>query len=294
MMGLNGFFWTTVGAVVGMLYASYTEQLEQSTMYSLGFAAAGLVIGAVRGAMTAPDEEHRDAMVKDNLEWADTGFWAILLASIVMFFFVQAFKIPSGSMRMTFLEGDHLFVDKCFYGLPIPMTKKKIEPFKNLAVPIPFFGKLTLMRHVMPGDIVIFRYPARTTDDRNYGKDFIKRCIALEGQKVQVIDKKVYVDGQERVEPYAQHVEDTVYPPPTYPLTELQSNWEAGVFAGLPGNEVRDNFGPVIVPKGDIFVMGDNRDRSFDSRFWGPLDVQEIKGRAWLLYWPFSRFKWVK
>ena len=118
-------------------------------------------------------------MIKDNLEWADTGFSAILLASVVMFFVVQAFKIPSGSMRMTFVEGDHLFVNKFIYGIPIPLTDKKVLP----------------MRKVTPGDIVIFRFPAKNKDNPHYGKDFIKRCIALEGQKVQVIDKKVYVDG---------------------------------------------------------------------------------------------------
>ncbi len=243
------------------------------------FAVVGLVFGAVRGYMTSQEEEHRDALIKDNLEWADTGFSAILLASVVMFFVVQAFwKIPSGSMRMTFVEGDHLFVNKFIYGIPIPLTDKKILP----------------LRKVTPGDIVIFRFPAKNKDNPHYGKDFIKRCVALEGQKVQVIDKKVFVDGQERIEPFAQHVEDSIYPAPAYSAENFQTNWESGVFEGLAGNEVRDNFGPVIVPKGHIFVMGDNRDRSFDSRFWGPLDLKEIKGRAWVLYWPLNRFKIIK
>ncbi len=117
-----------------------------------------------------------------------------------MFFVVQAFKIPSGSMRMTFVEGDHLFVNKFIYGFPIPLTDKKV----------------LALRKVTPGDIVIFKFPAKNKDNPHYGKDFIKRCIALEGQKVQVIDKKVYVDGEERVEPFAQHVEDAIYPAPAY------------------------------------------------------------------------------
>jgi signal peptidase I len=278
VMGLNSFFWATVGAVVGMLFASYTEKLEQTTQYSIVFALIGLVVGAVRGYTMSRDAERRDLLIKDNLEWADTGFSAILLASVVMFFVVQAFKIPSGSMRMTFVEGDHLFVNKFIYGIPIPFSYKKIAP----------------LRKVTPGDIVIFRFPAKNKDNPHYGKDFIKRCIATEGQKVQVIDKKVYVDGKELIEPYAQHVEDSIYPAPAYPIEDFQSKWESGLFEGLAGNEIRDNFGPVIVPKGDIFVMGDNRDRSFDSRFWGPLDLKEIKGRAWLRYWPLNRFKWMQ
>jgi signal peptidase I len=278
IMLMNSFFWATVGAVVGMLAASYTEQLEQTSQYSLVCAALGLVVGAVRGYLVAKDEEPRDALIKDNLEWADTGFQAILLASVVMIFVVQAFKIPSGSMRMTFIEGDHLFVNKFIYGIPVPLTDKKVLP----------------LRHVTPGDIVIFKFPAKNKDNPHYGKDFIKRCIALEGQKVQVIDKVVYVDGQQRVEPFAQHVDDIIYPAPTYIDGDFQQKWESRVFEGLAGNEIRDNFGPVVVPKGCIFVMGDNRDRSFDSRFWGPLKVTQIKGKAWLLYWPFSRFKWFK
>jgi signal peptidase I len=278
IMVLNSTFWATVGAVVGMLFASYTEKIDHTTQYSLMFAGIGLVFGAVRGYLNSRDDEHRDAMIKDNLEWADTGFSAILLAAIVMFFVIQAFKIPSGSMRMTFVEGDHLFVNKFIYGVPIPFTDKKVLP----------------IRKITQGDVVIFRYPAENKENPHYGKDFIKRCVALEGQKVLIVDKKVYIDGEELVEPYKQHVEDSVYPAPPYTSDEFQTKWESGIFEGLAGNEVRDNFGPVIVPPGHIFVMGDNRDRSFDSRFWGPLDKKRVKGRAWILYWPFNRFKWVR
>src|SRR6185295_771539 len=112
----------------------------------------------------------RDILLKDNLEWADTGFSAILLASFVMFFFVQAFKIPSGSMRMTFVEGDHLFVNKFIYGFPIPLTKKKVAPLRSVK------------RH----DIVIFRFPSDDPNSPHYGKDFIKRVVGLSGDKVQV------------------------------------------------------------------------------------------------------------
>jgi signal peptidase I len=286
---LNSLFWATFAAMVGMLLASYSERMDQTLTYTAAFAAGGLVIGAILAATKTRDPGRRDDMLRDNLEWADTGFSAILLASVVMFFLVQAFKIPSGSMRVTFLEGDHLFVNKCRFGLPIPGTHVKLFG-SGLGVP---GTHVKIFRTVQPHDIVIFRFPAKSKDDDNYGKDFIKRTIATEGQEVKIINKEVYVNGQKLVEPYSQHVDDTVYPSLPMPSQEAyQKAWDKGDFV-YGGNDIRDNFGPIIVPKGHIFVMGDNRDRSFDSRFWGPLDVTEVKGKALLLYWPFRRFRYI-
>jgi len=264
---LNSLFWATGSAMFGMLLASYFERIEQIEAYSLSFAAVGLVFGALVGTWKSRDVEKRETLLKDNLEWADTGFSAILLASLVMFFVVQAFKIPSGSMRMTFVEGDHLFVNKFIYGIPVPLSRKKLLPF----------------RQVQARDIVIFRFPSEDKESPHYGKDFIKRVVATEGQKLQVINKEVYVDGLKQVEPYAQHVDPVIYPSAfELPPAEFQARWEKGESLG---NNIRDNFGPVIVPKGHVFVMGDNRDSSYDSRFWGPLMVDRIKGKAWLKYW---------
>ena len=107
-------------------------------------------------------------------------------------------------------------------------------------------------------DIVIFRFPS------DHSKDFIKRVVAVEGQEFEIQDKKVFVDNQKVAEPWAIHRS-----PETTPATQSP----------------RDNLGPIIVPKGHVFVMGDNRDFSFDSRFFGPVDVREIKGRVLYIYW---------
>lgn len=278
VMALNSLFWMTFLAMVGMLAASYSERLDETTKYSVLFGLTGLAVGAGLGYWRSLNDDKRDALIKDNLEWADTGFSAILLASVVMFFVVQAFKIPSGSMRMTFVEGDHLFVNKFIYGFQIPLTEKKVLPMKKIAA----------------GDIVIFRFPAKNKENPHYGKDFIKRCVALEGQKVEIVNKRVFVDDVELDEPYKQHVEESVYPKPDISPEEFQEKWQSGLFEGLAGNEVRDNFGPITVPAGHIFVMGDNRDRSFDSRFWGPLKKSAVKGKSWLLYWPLTRFRSTK
>lgn len=279
LMIINSLFWATFAAMAGMLVASYTERLDQTNQFLVIFAIAGLVIGALLALMKSSESTAREALIKDNLEWADTGFSAILLASFVMFFVVQAFKIPSGSMRMTFIEGDHLFVNKFIYGIPVPLTEKKLLAFKKIKT----------------NDIVIFRFPAKNKDDQHYGKDFIKRTVALSGQKVQLVNKDLYVDDRKVTEPFKQHVDPGIYSNPgLYKDKDFQEAWERGEFAEGVGNDVRDNFGPVIVPPGHIFVMGDNRDRSFDSRFWGPLKISAVKGKAWLLYWPLNRFRFTK
>jgi signal peptidase I len=218
-------------------------------------------------------------------EWVETGWSAVILAAFLMYFLVQAFKIPSGSMRMTLLEGDHLFVNKFVYGFHIPFTGG------NRVFPL---------RHVQRGDIIVFKCPpsALSASERieNIDKDFIKRCIAVGGDTVEVKDKVVYVNGNKQNEPYTSFVDPNVYPAvKIFPSSEqYQRAWEQGSFDTIPSSIVRDNFGPVVIPPGHYFAMGDNRDRSFDSRFWGPLPDKLMKGRALLLYWPITRFRMIK
>ena len=269
----HAFFCGAVGGLLGMLASSYLEQTDHLWTWTIGAAIPGLAIGWI-WARKKPKETF-DLLLLEDLEWADTGFSAILLASIIMYAVVQAFKIPSGSMRMTFLEGDHLFVNKFIYGVPIPLTHKRIHA----------------LRAVRQGDIVIFRFPSEDPQNTYYGKDFIKRVIGLPGDTVEIRQKNVIVNGKALNEPYAQHLDPNIYPPVfSMGRGELQRQWESGDFARVAGQNLRDNFGPVTIPRGHYFMMGDNRDFSFDSRFWGPLPESYIKGKAWLRYWPFTRF----
>ncbi|MDI6642235.1 MAG: signal peptidase I [Elusimicrobiota bacterium] len=216
------------------------------------------------------------------LDWIETIWSAVLLASVIMYFVIQAFKIPSGSMRMTLLEGDHLFVNKFIYGIRIPFTGgKKILP----------------LRKVHRGDIVIFDCPpqALSPEEREKGikKDFIKRAIGLPGDVVRIKNKKVYVNDEEIIEPYLNFESDYVQPEIKLfnSQEEYQKSWELGRFVNLA---VRDNFGPVKVPEKHYIVLGDNRDKSFDSRFWGPLHEKYLKGQALVTYWPITRIKIIK
>jgi signal peptidase I len=218
-------------------------------------------------------------------EWIETGWSAVILAAFLMYFFLQAFKIPSGSMRMTLLEGDHLFVNKFVYGFHVPFSEGK---------------RFWPLRQVHRGDIVVFRCPpvALSLAERedHVQKDFIKRCVAIGGDMVQVIGKKLYVNGKVITEPHVNFDDTTTFPAVTiFPTQEqYQRAWESGKFGALPPEFVRDNFGPVVVPPGHYLVMGDNRDRSFDSRFWGPLSDRYLKGRALVLYWPLKRIRLIR
>lgn len=219
------------------------------------------------------------------LDWAETIYFAAFFASVVMFFFIQAFKIPSGSMRNTLLEGDNLFVNKITYGFRLPFMKEKLVEFTP----------------IKRGDIVIFKFPAKDKKQINcgepqYGRDFVKRVIGLPGDKVEVRNKQVYINDElfptQGYEVYDNHIREEYIL--DIPQEEYQSLWESRTLEHSLGMYLRDYFGPVIVPEGQYLVLGDNRDFSCDSRFWGPVPKENIKGKAWLLHWPLSRIRFIK
>jgi signal peptidase I len=189
---------------------------------------------------TPSDRVKRKSLVR---EYSEAIIIAVLLALFIRAFIVQAFKIPSGSMEPTLLVGDHILVNKFIYGIRVPIVNNEIIPIKS---PKQF-------------DIVVFQYP----NDRS--KDYIKRVIGLPLQKVQVINKKIYINDQPLNDPYGYFDDPNV----------------------LPGT--RDNFGPVVVPSHSYFVMGDNRDHSYDSRFWGFVDHGDLVGEAFIIYWSWRQ-----
>ncbi|HPW18930.1 MAG TPA: signal peptidase I [Candidatus Aminicenantes bacterium] len=177
----------------------------------------------------------------------------------VMTFVVQAFQIPTGSMEPTLLVGDFLLVNKIAYNRPL----------------LPLEGTLLARKPIERGDIVVFKYPKDLT------KDFVKRVIGLEGEKVEIREKQVYIDDRPLDEPYKVHIDSGV-------------RGKSDVYSY--DDAIRDNFGPVTVPPGHIFAMGDNRDNSLDSRYWGFVPVASIKGRPWIIYFSYKaeRDSWQK
>ncbi|MCK9229549.1 MAG: signal peptidase I [Syntrophales bacterium] len=178
-------------------------------------------------------------------EYAKTFIIAILIALFVRTFVVQAFKIPSGSMKDTLLVGDHVLVSKFSYGVKLPLIRKTLIPFGT----------------PKQGDIAVFIYP----EDRS--KDFIKRVIAVEGDLVEIRNKEIFVNGKPYRDNHGVYRDEIVYPRSVQP---------------------RDNFGPVRVPEGHVFTMGDNRDESYDSRFWGFVGLDDLHGKAFLIYWSWN------
>jgi len=171
---------------------------------------------------------------------------AIVLALFIRTFVIQAFKIPSGSMKETLLIGDHILVNKFIYGVKVPFLQTTIVPITN-------------PKH---GDIVVFKFP------EDPSKDFIKRVIGVAGDVVEVRDKQVYVNSKLLNHDFGIHTDSDIFPASVQP---------------------RDNFGPVVVPPHSLFVMGDNRDQSYDSRFWGFVDLKAVKGKALMIYWSWDK-----
>ncbi len=173
----------------------------------------------------------------------------LIFLNFVWLFVFQAFKIPTPSMVDNLLVGDHLFVNKFIYG-PTTSAINTILPFRD----------------VKRGDIVVFRFPLKLDTD------YVKRVIALPGEQLEIRDKRIFINGKLLDEPY------TIFrDPQTYPLN-----------LSFPEPfRSRDQFGPVTVPADSYFCMGDNRDESYDSRYWGTVPRALIKGRPFIVYWSF-------
>ena len=184
-------------------------------------------------------------------EYYEAILVAVIFASFVKIFIFQTYKIPTESMVGTLLVGDHLIVDKFGFRDPGTSLFKSIFPFRD----------------IKRGDVIVFKYPK---DPRMF---FVKRAIGLPGDTVSIVNKKIYINGTAQEEPYAVFADDTVFPPDP----------------GLPDLlRLRDNQAEIKVPEGYYFAMGDNRDRSNDSRFWGFVPRSSIAGRGWIIYWSYE------
>jgi len=184
-------------------------------------------------------------------EYYEALLIAIIFVNFARIFVFQAFKIPSGSMEDNLKIGDHIIVNKFIYG-----------PEGSGAL-----NGLVPLRDVRRGDIIVFRYP------RQPEIDFVKRVVGLPGDVVSIKDKQVFINGQALNEPYTVFDDEQVYPESEY-LPEPQRS--------------RDQMKPFRVPMGQYFAMGDNRDHSSDSRYWGTVPRTMIKGRAFMVYWSFD------
>jgi len=235
-------------------------------------------------------------------EWAPVVIAVLLIRS----FLVEAFMVPTGSMEDTILIGDFMLVNKFIYGVKLPFTRRVVLPVAN----------------PQRGDIVVFRFPVdpdEPTDPTNphryvrlfpkwlpllplywdtqshffswyVPRNFIKRCVAVAGDTVELRNKQLYINGKRPFEPYVVHKTSYLLPGLDPIPSDFQKRWENRRFYQHPDSSryVRDNFGPVVIPAGHIMVLGDNRDNSEDSRFWGPLELSYIKGKPLVLYFSSS------
>jgi signal peptidase I len=214
-------------------------------------------------AIEAPVREHHEARKTTFAEYVESLLVTVLLALFGTTFIVQAFKIPSQSMEPTLLVGDHLLVNKFI--------------FEGRGA---WYEKILPYRPIHRGDIIVFKFPY---DDHPH---YVKRVIGLPGDRIRIVKQQVYVNGQALAEPYVVHdpgSQDSFgddFPPtdPYFIEVGLRPEW---------AETIRENLshGELVVPANHYFAMGDNRDRSWDSRYWGFVDRDAIMGRPMVIYW---------
>ncbi len=189
----------------------------------------------------------------------------VILAIFGTTFVVQAFKIPTGSMENTLLIGDHLLVNKfCFAFQPGPL--RHLLPYRD----------------IRRGDVLVFKFPG-SEESQEPGEHFVKRVIGFPGDRIRIVHRQVYVNGQESDEPYVHHSyvdqprPGDDFPPPMGATIRWSEDAQ---------KYIRD--GEMVVPPDSYFAMGDNREQSWDSRFWGFVPHEIVSGRPLLIYWSFE------
>lgn len=209
-------------------------------------------------------------------DWIEAILFAIVATFLLKSFFIQSYMVFSGSMLNTLQINEFLFVNRLKYSTNIPFTSEELVRYRNPE----------------RGDIVVFKFPID-------GRPFVKRCIGLPGDTIEVRNKILYINGKTYDEPFVIHIDSDEYPhlKKVYQGymsdAEYQKIWEKGEFYRnrYIGLSARDNFGPVVVPSDHYFMMGDNRDNSDDSRFWGPLSRKYILGTPFLYYFSIDKTK---
>jgi signal peptidase I len=197
-------------------------------------------------------------------EWTKTILFAVVLFLVVRTFLLQSFYISSGSMENTLLVGDVLMVNKVAYGAPIPGTHARLPGYED----------------PQRGEIAIFR-PSWEPD-----VDVVKRVVGLPGDTLAMRDGTLLLDGKPQVEPYVVH--DSTVPDQTHPWMVWQYQYLAPGVDRKTYRPTLENWGPIVVPPHKYFVMGDNREHSLDSRFWGFLDRSRFEGKLAFLYWSYD------
>lgn len=197
------------------------------------------------------------------LEWAKSILMGFALFLVLRTFLIQTFTITSGSMEGTLLVGDFLVLNKSAYGATIPGTDLRLPGYTE----------------PQRGDIIVFR-------GHHEPIDLVKRLIAMPGDTVAMRDGLVFLNGELQDEPYAHHSD------PNGDATHPAMLWQLEYLADRAHREryrpSRDNWGPLIVPEDRFFVLGDNRDESLDSRYWGFVEESSVKGKAALLYFSYD------
>jgi signal peptidase I len=198
-------------------------------------------------------------------EWGRSLVIAGFLFLLVRAFFVEAFKIPTGSMEGTLLVGDFLLVNKLVYGAEVPLT--------NMRLPA--------LQHPKRGEVIVFIYPRDPT------KNFVKRLIGIPGDTLAMKDGVLYVNGAAQRETYATHTK------PGDDVSLEEFNWQNGYVVktaegGYVNHPSSNNWGPLVVPEKNYFVLGDNRDNSMDSRYWGFVPDSLIRGRPIFVYYSYA------
>ncbi len=227
------------------------------------------VAAFVAPPLVAPPRKHGGQRIARRmagglLEWAKSVSLALLLFLVMRAFLVEAFKIPSGSMEGTLLVGDFLLVNKLVYGAEVPFTGKRLPAY----------------RHPQNGDILVFQWPADPT------KNFVKRLVGVPGDTISMIDGVLTRNGARQEERYTRHLE------PNYDPAGDEFHWQRGFLVPQAGaartyHPSRNNWGPLIVPQQHYFVLGDNRDNSLDSRYWGFVPDSMVRGRPLFIYYSY-------